>query len=214
MKRTCLTLCSIIVSIFALANAAQANVEVPERQNKWEAGLDFYSIIPNENKVDNSLNLGGHVDYGLFDNLALGFSIGWQDPDLSATLGDGTEAPVGSLTMIPVFADFIFRERPGHYDNLYSFYAVIGVGGTFVSHDDDSILATNNLRAVVNDSFALKFGLGMEYYVNKNWILFLEGGFVATGSEIEYVNRVNGASIDTKDLDYWYLGGGAKYLFQ
>ncbi|HTL71507.1 MAG TPA: hypothetical protein VL404_09480 [Candidatus Eisenbacteria bacterium] len=195
--------------LFAAAPAHA--VYTQDRMHRFEAALRAASMIPIDGDIDNTVNLEGAVNYGVWESLALGVSAGWGSTSFETSTGPAaSRIQGGDVTIVPVFFDFIFRSRDRSHP--YSFYGILGLGGLFTSLDEDGAVAASGLHAEAKDDFALKLGFGLDWFANENWIYNFELSHVFTGANI-LVTDATGNKIDDRELDYWYIGGGVKYLF-
>lgn len=197
----------VFLSLVILATAAYA---APDRVGKVDAGINVSGILPRESDVHDAVYVGGTVAYGVTPWLALGVESGWTSPGVDLDLGNGVSIDAGDLTGIPLLGDIILRV-PMKDGNLVP-YGVVGLGAIFWNFDESSLFSAAGINVDVDTSFAAKFGGGVDYFVNDNWILNFEFGYVIADANI--TATAGGVSVsDSSNADYWMVGGGVKYLF-
>lgn len=188
-----------------------SNVEAgPDRNQKWDAGFDLSRADTSSNNIGESMLLSANLSYGLNEILALGVSGGYTEVSFKANPPSGL-VEGQDLTMTPVFGDIIFRVPTGELP--FAPYAIFGLGA-MISHETgtDTLLAKNtNVRT--EDAFASKLGGGVDWQVTPKWIYNFEIAYVLTGARLVVFNTSTNAQIESNDLDFWYIGGGVKYLF-
>ena len=178
---------------------------MPDRVGKVDAGFNVGGLLSSEKELDSSVYLGGSVSYGFTDWFALGVEGGWGDSDANFVNGGS-----GKVTRVPLFMDMIFRYTKSEYN--YVPYGLIGIGALFTSQHGTGTLNSLNLRMDAPDTFAMKFGLGVDWFVNDKWVVNAEAAYIWASDDVELLNS-RGISIDSADLDYWTITGGVKYLF-
>lgn len=161
-----------------------------DRTGRNDFGIQVAGALDGDN-VDDSLYLGAAFSHGVNPWLGLGIEGGWQETDFDIT--DDND-----LSIVTVFGDIILR---GHVpDWALQPYGVVGLG----------VLAAYTDTTSDNDdeyAFAAKFGVGLDWFINANWILNFEVAYIATGAEID------AGTTDTSNLDQWRIGAGLKYAF-
>lgn len=161
-----------------------------DRTNRNDFGVQLAGGFSNE-EIDDAFYVGASYSHGMNPWWALGIEAGWQESDFD-TNNDN------DLSMVTVFGDIIGRINPENSPVVP--YGVLGLGVLHAytdtnSNDDDET------------AFAAKFGLGVDWFLDRNWILNVEGAYIATGADIR-----NGTA-NTENLDHWRFGGGLKYAF-
>lgn len=201
---------ALLVMIFLWPASATA---APDRSGEWDAGIKIGGVLPSSTEGSNVAFIGGDIAYGINEWSAIGFSTGWTDAKLRVQNGRDVEVNGGKYGMLPLFADLILRApTPVHYDYL-SPYGVLGLG-TIVTHRlTTQDLANYNLTSSIDSGLAFKLGLGLDWFMNSNWIFNMELSYIFSGVTVNIINPSNNATIDSKDLDYLYLGVGLKYLY-
>ena len=188
MKRI-VSLGVMALAVMGLAGSAFA---APDRVGRVALGFNVSAAI-NEGDVDNSAYFGLNASYGLMPWLALGISGGWEEGDI-----DNAQFP-GEVGIANVMADVILRYQT--QDSPYVPYAVLGLGGV------GSYLAQDNQNDDDDTTFGIKLGLGVDYFINDNWILNLEGAYFIAD------NDLRNATTTVDGTDHATLGGGVKYAF-
>ena len=185
----------------------------PDHTGQWDMGIKVGGILPSNAGGGNTGFLGGEFAYGINEWAAAGLSTGWTDAKLSVDNGRGAKINGGKFGALPIFADLIFRvPTPIHYDYL-SPYAVLGLGTLITRNLTTQDLAGNNLASHLEHSIAFKLGAGLDWFMNSNWIMNFEMNYVFSGVKVDIINNSTHAAVDSTDLDHFYIGVGAKYLF-
>ncbi len=199
LKRN-ITFAAIALALAFVTTAAYADTYIvttvdqvypmTDRTNRNDFGITVASGLSNDD-VDEALYVGGVYSHGFSPWFALGLEAGWQEADFDTT--DDND-----LAMVTVFGDIIGRLPLANSPIVP--YGVIGLGAIHAytdtsSNDDDET------------AFAAKLGLGLDWFLNSNWILNFEGAYIATGAEI------NAGTTNTAELDHWRVGGGLKYAY-
>ena len=183
----------------------------PDRVGQWDAGVNISGNLLSDDNTSDAFYLGGNVSYGLKDWLGLGISIGWSDSTFDVTSPSGSSSGKGGrVTSVPIFADFIFRAPTYSYKDVVP-YGVMGIGGIFDSVHGSGTSSNYGYTIKANDGFAFKLGAGIDWFANNNWVYNLETGYVFTDASVD-VKNPNGSLRSTVDLDYYYIGGGVKWL--
>ena len=187
--------------VLLAALIATSAYAVPSRVGKWDAGVNVSGFIPEEG--DTTAYVGGSASYGVNEWLGLGVSSGWAQFD------DSDAGVTVEQTSVPLFGDIILRV-PMQQDQQYQPYAVIGLGVMF----SDSDVNVSNVDVSVDDAFAAKFGGGVDWFVNDNWILNFEFSYITSDADGTVRNTATGATVGVSGSnDSWMVGGGLKYLF-
>ncbi len=187
--------------MLALMISATAAFAVPDRTGKWDVGVNVSGAIPDDDTVDGTVYVGGSLAYGVTNWLALGFESGWMQFDENDS---GIEL---EETAVPILGDIILRVP---MESQIQPYGIVGLGAIVWNVDDN----VANVEADVDTAFAAKFGGGIDWFINDNWILNFEGSYVTSDADATVRNTVTGASISVDgETDYWMVGGGLKYLF-
>ena len=183
---------------------------MPDRTGKTDVGFQIGGLLQGTEKLDSALYLGGSAAYGVNEWFAVGLEGGYSDQSTSIPLS-GTEQQ-GKIGRIPLFLDLILRytKMP---DVNYVPYGVLGLGALFTDVHGTGTFQSSNLKLDVDNSFAIKMGAGVDWFINEKWALGLEASYVWVDSDANVISLSNGRTIDSTNLDYWTLTGGVKYLF-
>ncbi len=204
MKKQSLFFAAALLLLCANATAG------PDRNQRWDAAFSLSMIDARSSNIGESLYLSGGVSYGLNEILALGVSGAYSSISFKANPPTGVvEGP--DLAVTPVFGDIILRVPTG--DQPFTPYAIFGLGAMISHPTGTGVLLDKNTNVKSEDSFASKIGGGLDWQVNPNWIYNFEIGVVLTGARLLVTNASTGGQIESNDLDFWYIGGGIKYLF-
>ncbi len=182
----------------------------PDRSQRWDMGFDMARYDGRSNNLGESLLLSGSVSYGMNEMLALGVSGGYTNVGFTANPASGL-IEGSDLTVTPLFGELILRVPTG--DQPFTPYFVGGLGAMLTHPSGTDELLRNNANTRSHDAFAGKVGGGLDWRVNDRWLYNFEIGYVSTGARLEVFNTSTGAQIESNDLDFWYLGGGVKYVF-
>ena len=197
----------VVFLSFACASAQAA----PSRAGKTDMGLFFAGAFPPDHDVSSAFYAGGNLAYGINDWLGIGFSGGYQDSDTTFTNTGGARLQKNGWSTISLFGDILFR---GYHEDWAAIpYGVLGLG-TLISHPHGtSSLNGANLEVKSVDSFAVKLGGGIDFYTSETWIFNIETAYVIATSDARATNKTTGAVIDSRNLDYWFVGAGVKWQF-
>ncbi|MGH8499291.1 MAG: outer membrane beta-barrel protein [Methylococcales bacterium] len=193
-----------------LSLAAPFAYAAPDRTAKLDMGVNISAALSTDSGIDDTYYVGGSWAYGVYEWLAIGFEAGWMSADTEITIGSSL-INTGDISGIPVFADFIFRLPVK--DSQVNPYAVVAPGAIFWDREDSDVVTNAGFEADADSSFAIKFGGGVDWFVDNNWIVYFEGAFVLASSDISVTSSAGTTFEDDQDLNYWTVGGGIKYLF-
>ena len=202
---------SIFVMLALFCSTCAFAVTMPSRAGRWDTGVSLAGTLPTDSDTSNTGYYGANVSYGISDQLALGMSIGWQDALVKFRNQNGDRVEAGKLAHMPIFADIIYR----HFNEKSSLtpYGVLGLGA-LVSHSHGTgVLNDFNLESKSVDSFAMKFGVGLDWAVTDQWLLYFEADYIFAASDVTVNDKSTGGAVDSSDLDYWLIGGGIKSVF-
>jgi opacity protein-like surface antigen len=181
-----------------LAHSAYA---VEDRTNKWDLGANVSAAIPTDGDVDTTVYVGGTLSYGITNWLAVGAEAGWAGFDESDS-GISVDEDA-----IPVLGDIIFRVP---MEGPVQPYGIVGLGVIFWNIDSN----VPNVDIDSDAAFAAKFGGGVDWFINQNWIANFELAYITSDADVTATSTITGASVSAGvDTDYWTVGGGLKYLF-
>ena len=190
---------AFVVALVALC--VTSAYAAPDRTGKSDLGFNVSGAIPDDDDTDATVYLGGQYAYGVAPWLALGAEAGWAEFD------DSEAGFTAEETAVPILGDIILRVPT---ESQAQFYGIVGLG-VIVWNVDTNI---PNVDFDVDTAFAAKFGGGVDWFVNDNWILNFEFSYITSDADATARNTVTGATIsDTGETDLWMVGGGVKYLF-
>ena len=190
-------------SAFALA-------EMPDRTGKLDAGFHVGGLLPDSSNLNSAVYYGGTVAYGVTDYFAVGMEGGYGDSRTSFNVNGVSHN--AHITRIPLFLDLIYRYTKKQ-ENGYVPYGVLGLGALFSDIHGTGTLLSANQKLDMDNSFACKLGLGVDWYISNQWMLNLDLGYILVDGEAKVKNLANNNTLDSADMNYWMITGGAKYLF-
>ena len=182
---------------------------MPDRVRKTDVGFQIGGLVPGDNHLDSGAYYEGSVAYGLSDWFALGLETSYEDSGTHFIIGITDHN--AKLSRVPLFADLIFRHPMDDLNTVP--YAVLGLGMLFTDVHGAGTLTAANLKLQANDSFAMKFGLGADWFINEHWMFNVEGSYVWASADAKIINLSDGTTVDSANMDYWMVGAGLKYLF-
>lgn len=197
--------------VLALLLAPLAVYAAPDRTGKWDVGVNVSGLLPDESDADNTVFVGGSLAYGLTEWLAVGAEIGWAETEIEERLSTGVIVNYGDLSTIPVLADLILRVPLK--DSSFVPYGKVGLGAAFYDFDESALLTTNGISVDVDTSFAAKLGIGLDWFLNDDWVLNLEASHTFADADATYRTTSGVSATGEVDTDYWLIGGGLKYVF-
>ena len=183
---------------------------IPDRAGKVDVGFNIGGLLPDSGSLDDGVYYGGSVAYGVNDWFAVGIEGGYGDAGTSFVIGRATHN--AKISRIPLFMDLIFRCNK-FTDSNFIPYGVVGLGALFTDAHGFGTLTSANLKLDVDNSFAAKFGLGVDWFVNDRWVLNVEASYVWAAADANIKDLSGGGTVDSANMDYWMIGAGAKYLF-
>ncbi len=182
---------------------------MPDRTGKTDVGFHIGGLLPDSNHMDSNAYYEGSVAYGVKDWFAIGAEIGYEDAGTSFRIGATDHN--AKISRIPLFVDLIFRYTKNDFN--YVPYGVVGLGMLYTDIHGTGTLNSANLKLDVDNSFAAKFGLGVDWFINDHWILNFEASYIWAAADAKIKNLSSGNTVDSASMDYWTIGAGAKYLF-
>ncbi len=197
-----------ILAVLIFVSACPSAFASPDRVKKADAGIHFGGFFQQDGDISDGFFAGGSIAYGVNKNVAIGMSAGWSGSDLEVQQS-GNTIDGGNVSIVPLFGEIIFR-APNR--SAFVPYAVIGLG-TVLPYVEGGSLSNVNLKATQRTGFAAKFGLGTDWFLSNNWIFNVDTGYVLTDSNMDIITLDTATKADSKDLDYWYLTAGVKYLY-
>ena len=197
----------VVLAVFFISSTSA--FAMSDRVGKMDAGFQIGGLLATDDNVDAGAYYGATFSYGIYPWFAIGVEGGCEDSKTNFSAGSTTYE--AGLSRIPLFFDLIFRY--GKPENDFVPYSVLGLGGVFTSVHGAGTLNTDNKKLEADSSFAAKFGLGLDWKVSDHWMLNVEGSYVWAAEDAEIKDRTSFALVDSANLDYWTITGGAKYLF-
>ena len=182
---------------------------MPDRTEKTDIGFHIGGLLPDSTRMDSGVYYGGSASYGVNDWFAVGVESGFEDARTNFQIG--TTEHQAHISHIPLFLDLIFRYTKTEYD--YVPYGVLGLGMLFTDIHGTGTLRDANLKLNVDNSFAIKLGAGVDWFVNDKWILNFEASYVWADANAQIKDLSTGNTFDSINMDYWAIEGGLKYLF-
>ena len=199
---------AMLVGILMLSSSCV--FAMPDRVGKVDAGFQVGGLLPDGNAQDAAVYYGGSMSYGVYDWLGVGIEGGYADTTTDFNIGGSNRE--GHINRVPFFVDLIFRYTKPEYE--YAPYAVLGLGGLFADTSGTGTFTNGGLKLDVENSFAMKFGVGVDWFLNDKWMANLEASYVWVDEEAKVTRLSNGTLVDSSDMSYWQVGGGFKYLFE
>ena len=142
----------------------------------------------------------------------MGLSVGAADFKLKINDASGNKISAGKVQAVPSFADIIFRSSSLH-ESLVP-YGVLGLGGIITHRVTIQDLSGGTLHVKSTNDFAVKLGLGLDWFYRSDWVFNLEFNYVYTGASVDVINNSTGLALTNENIDYWFIGLGTKHLFQ
>ena len=93
-------------------------------------------------------------------------------------------------------------------------YGVLGFGGIITHKLTSQDLSGGTLHVKSTNDFAVKLGLGLDWFYRSDWIFNLEFNYVYTGASVDIIKNSDGLALTNENIDYWFIGLGTKHLFQ
>ena len=203
MQKFFLMILMILVSAMSVSAAE-------DRTGKTDLNFQIGGLLSTNSHSDNGAYYGGRVTYNFKDWFAVGLEGGYSDTTTRFTI-DPTEYR-SHISYIPLFFDLMFKYTQNQ-DYNYVPYGVLGLGMLFTDVHGTGTLNDSNFKMDINNSFAIKLGAGIDWFVNSNWALNFEASYVWAAADANLVNLTSGTAVDSASMDYWTLLGGLKYLF-
>ncbi len=174
---------------------------------KWEVSLQSGGVFPKDDDIDSTLYIGGRAIQEFNKYLGVGVESGWMSWEDST---NGVH--YGDIRAFPLLADVVLKYPIPATENTVVPYAIAGVGVVFWDYDEDDILTRNGITVDSDTTFAARLGGGIDYFVNDQWAVFVEGSYLF--SEYEADIKAAGLVIaGTVDTDAAFVTGGIKYRF-
>lgn len=199
MFRKSLFVCLLMVS------ACSASFAATDGTGKIDLTVNGSGTFYKDSTQSNAASMFGRLEYNLNPNWSLGAEVGhYFDSGVS---GSGIDA--GDLSGWSLFGDVLVK-FPNESQLVP--YALVGLGGIFWNFDESSSLKNAGITTSVGDSFAVKTGGGVDWFLNDNWALNLEVAYVFANSSAT-VSAGNVSLTSSGNIDHLLVGGGLKYRF-
>jgi len=195
---------STLLIFSSFANASMIHEDITGR---WGVGVQVSGALPTDDS-DPATQIGGSVIYGIVDYFAVGMEVGWMSFDQ-----DSGSIDLGDLEGVPVFGILQARYPFAAGGTNATVYGTFGLGGIFWDYNESDLLNRNSINVDVENSLAVKLGLGVDLFINRNWVVSAEGSYVFSNSKTT-ISAPGLVAAEDVDTDYWTIGGGAKYYFQ
>ena len=182
---------------------------MPERTQKTDMGFQIGGLSPSAAHIDTGVYYGLNAAYGINDWFAVGVEGGYEDTKTRFTIGTNEHNP--GLSYIPLFADLIVRHSMVEYGAVP--YGVLGLGMLFMNDHGTGTLNDSHLKLETDNSFAIKLGAGVDWFINEKWALNFEASYVWAAADAKIVDLTTSDTVDSASLNYWTILGGLKYLF-
>lgn len=195
----------IVLFGLGVASASYAYMEHDDITGRWGVGLDFSVVAPTSNESDPGFRTNVNFTYGIWDHIAGTIDVGYFETNYDAF---GIE--FGDLGVVPLIFSFQWR-YPYMFGQIpATVYGVTGLGGLFLDFDE----ANSPLTSAVDpdDAFAIKLGVGFDFFVDYNWVVNVEGSYTFSDEHVILTNA-DGSQSTSEDLDFWNLGAGMKYFW-
>lgn len=166
----------------------------PDRFGKFDLGVNVSGAF-NENTAEDDGWVGLSLSYGVLNWLAIGVEGGWQDAN--------TSSPGEELGVATLMGDVILRLPIEDWPFVP--YGVVGLGmmAAYIT-DEEGVAPTDNGDDVDDKTFAMKYGIGFDFWFQDVWYLNFEAAFYDGGPDLP------NSSIAGDDVEFWTVGGGAK----
>lgn len=181
-----------------------------DRVQKVDLGFNLSGAGTESNNLGESIYFSGGLSYGLNEIVAVGVSGAWTEVGFKANPPAGVVDGM-DLRMTPIFGDIILRVPTG--TQPHTPYLIFGLGALLSDSNGTDTLLNRNANTRTHDAFAGKLGGGLDWNINGKWLYNFEMAYVLTGARLEVYSTSTGNQIESNDLDFWYIGGGVKFLF-
>lgn len=187
----------VLLTVLFLGSTAFAQ-ELYEEEGSWLQGTyvqpEVDVIIPLNDDLDASVYLSGKIGYELNEWWSIFVEVGWSEMDLSEGAGD--------VTTVPLLFNVRYTFFPDVY--IFDYYIFGGIGYSFnsINFDPDPTVE-------VDDDFAGQIGAGADYWITKDFSVYLNARFFFSDPDL------NGVVLgrDDMDLSSFILGGGIRWRF-
>lgn len=192
---------TVLASGICVTAAAE---EIEQITGRLAVGANFSEGLPDENESDPGFYTGFNLTYGIMDYVAFQLDTGYVEFDQDANGID-----YGDLAAIPLMCSLQWRYPFLVGGSNAAIYALGGVGVVFFDFDE---LARVGREIEADDSFAYRFGVGLEFFKNRNWSFYFESTYTITSTTLE-LQTVTSPTVESTDTDFWLVGGGVKLYF-
>ena len=189
----------VLVSVFVCTQPAAAQM-LDFSTTPWEVSGQIGASIPSDDDVDTGMFLLGRATYDISPNIAIGATVGWNGYEVDQ---------LGDATSVPLLATVILKMPLEATDNRVVPYLVGGLGVSFWSLDESSLLSNNGISVDNEVAFAGQIGAGVDYYFTDTVAVFGEATYLFTDVD----TSVSGPGITGTlegDADQFFIGAGVK----
>jgi outer membrane protein len=182
-----------------------------ETQSPWLVRAHVTQISP-ANKSDQVGGAGASDRLTVSDKTIPEFDVSYFfTPEISAELVltypqkhkvqlDGKD--IGSFKHLPPTLSLQYHFLPGADINPY-----LGVGVNYTNISSVNLL--NNTASLEHSSVGLALGAGVDFAIDKNWMVNVDVKKVQIGSDVS----IGGAKVSNVKVDPWLIGVGIGYRF-
>jgi len=161
---------------------------------------------------------GGQFTYDVTPYIAVGIDSGRLKlgvDDISAVISSvsvgATDA--GEINASTLMGVLVLKAPIEMSDNRLVPYVLVGVGAIFTEFDEGFNLEISNTTIKDYTTFAMKSGLGFDYYVTEKAALFIEGSFLWADYDPNVSIVELGTGTLDKTINALLFGGGLKFSF-
>lgn len=193
-----------IIIAFLLGLTTKTNAE--DIQGRWGVGIrGGFSTLTQDVATDTEGRSGpvisGNIIYGLTNILSLGLNVEWErheikDKPSGFNFGDQT-----TFSILP-FAEIRSAGLGGNKD--LSPYASFGLGVNLNSFSESGDVSALGEKIEPENSFALKIGAGVDYFVTPNFALNAEAGWKLNSGDVDFkIGETDDNKISAFSILYW-----------
>lgn len=186
MKKLGMFLGSLVISFAVLSLGFVQTANAQDTKGKWSMGIRGGISVYTSDDIDSGdvgPAVSGVLMYGVTEWLDLGLNTEWDTHDTD----------VGDIQTVSLLPTVQLRTR---YQAL-SPYALLGLGINFNSFDRDNSIKPFNVS--VDDSFALKVGVGADYFFTPNFAFNTELGWKYSEPDADL--KLGGSKIAGEEFD-------------
>ena len=195
---------SVILSL-VLTTVSHAYMEHDDITQRWGVGASFATSLSTSDETNPAFSIGVNATYGIKDNIAVTLDVGYHEFGYEA-LG----LNFGELEAVPLIFSLQWRYPFMMSQIPATVYGITGLGAIFYDFDNEGSTGARNVD--VDDAFAVRLGAGMDFFMDYNWVLNVEGSYTFSDTNV-ILSNTDGSQMISEDTDYWLLGGGVKYFF-